>query len=179
MAIKNMDGTWRKMVIDRRARVNDPSAIVIALLKQLREQLFIQSLKLQKMENQTLKIVREFVTAVQQGDQQKLGVLLHPDVKWHQPGSNRLSGLKQSNMEVFGMVGGMYEISQGTLALTDIKFVAVNGDSAACLLHFQARRPGALLDVDNVDVYKVKDGQIVAATIYSADIDQENIFWGN
>jgi ketosteroid isomerase-like protein len=130
------------------------------------------------MENQTLKIVREFVTAVQQGDQATLGALLHPDIQWHQPGNNRLSGIKRSNMEVFQMVGGMYEVSQGTLALTDIKFVAVNGNSAACLLHFKAQRAGATLDVDNVDVYTVENGQIVEAKIYSEDIGQEDVFWG-
>jgi uncharacterized protein len=131
------------------------------------------------MENQTLKIVRQFVTAVQQGDQATLGALLHPSVKWHQPGSNRLSGTKLSNMEVFQMVGGMYEVSQGTLSLTDIKFIAGNGNSAACLLHFKAQRPGATLDVDNVDVYTVENGQIIEARIYSEDIGQEDVFWGN
>lgn len=130
------------------------------------------------MENQTLKIVREFVTAVQQGDQATLGALLHPAIKWHQPGDNRLAGTKHSNMEVFQMVGGMFEVSQNTLSLSDVRFIAVNGNNAACLLHWKAKRPGATLDVDNVDVYTVENGQIIEATIYSEDIGQENVFWG-
>jgi hypothetical protein len=76
------------------------------------------------------------------------------------------------------MVGGMFEVSQNSFALTDVKILAVNGNSAACVLHFKATRPGAVLDTDNIDVYTVEGGQIVSARIYATDIDQENIFWG-
>ena len=37
---------------------------------------------------------------------------------------------------------------------------------------------GNSLDVDNIDVYRVEDGKIVKATIYSADLQQENLCWG-
>ena len=131
------------------------------------------------MENQAMKIVSRFVTAVQQGDQETIADLLHPEIQWHQPGKNRFSGTKNSSNEVFQMVGGMFEISENTFALTDIKFLGLNGDTVASVLHFKASRPNAVLDVDNIDVYKVKDGKIVSATIYSDDIDQENSFWGN
>ncbi|WP_212000266.1 nuclear transport factor 2 family protein [Chitinophaga sp. HK235] len=131
------------------------------------------------MENQTLAVVKDFVTAVQQVNLEKLGALLHPDITWEQPGSNRFSGTKKSSGEVFQMVGGMFEVSQNTMALTDIKSITVNGDQAAVLLHWKASRPGATLDTDNVDVYTVKDGQIVAAKVYAADLAQEDHFWGN
>lgn len=130
------------------------------------------------MENQTVKTAREFLEAVQNGDQAKLGALLHPDIKWHQPGNNHLSGTKQSNMEVFQMVGGMFAVSLNSLVLKEIKSITANGNQAACVLHWKAQRPGAVLDVDNVDVYTVENGQIVEATVYSADISQEDHFWG-
>ncbi|RBL94247.1 nuclear transport factor 2 family protein [Chitinophaga flava] len=131
------------------------------------------------MENQTLAVVKDFVTAVQQVNLEKLGALLHPDITWEQPGNSRFSGTKKSSGEVFQMVGGMFEVSQNTMALTDIKSITVNGDQAAVLLHWKASRPGATLDTDNVDVYTVKDGQIVAAKVYAADLAQEDHFWGN
>jgi ketosteroid isomerase-like protein len=130
------------------------------------------------MENQTLQVVSAFVNAVQHMDTEKLGALLHPSVQWDQPGSNRFSGIKQSSAEVFQMVGGMFEVSQNSFALTDVKILAVNGNSAACALRFKATRPGAVLDTDNIDVYTVEGGQIVAARIYATDLEQENAFWG-
>lgn len=131
------------------------------------------------MRNQALNAVNEFLTAVQKGDNQKLGALLHPDVKWEQPGNNKLSGNKRNITEVFQMVGGMFEASANTLALTDIKVLAVNGNSVAALIHWKATAPGGkVLDVDNIDVYTVENGQIVHAKIYTADAEMEDTFWG-
>lgn len=76
------------------------------------------------------------------------------------------------------MVGGMFEMTANTLALTEVKVLAVNGNSVACLLHCKAAHsPGNSLDVDNIDVYRVEGGKIVKTTIYSADLQQENLFW--
>ncbi|MEH6309143.1 nuclear transport factor 2 family protein, partial [Olivibacter sp. CPCC 100613] len=99
-------------------------------------------------------------------------------VKWNQPGANRFSGLKQSSNEVFEMVGGMFEISRNTLSLAAIQTIAINGNQASVLLRWTAGQPGDGLDVENVDVYTVKDGKIVEVTVYSADLKHENAFWG-
>jgi ketosteroid isomerase-like protein len=130
------------------------------------------------MENQTLQVVSAFVNAVQHMDTKKLAALLHPSVQWDQPGTNRFSGIKHSSAEVFQMVGGMFEVSQNSFALAEVKILAVNGNSAACALRFKANRPGAILDTDNIDVYTVENGQIVSVRIYATDIEQENTFWG-
>ncbi|MGZ3812558.1 MAG: nuclear transport factor 2 family protein [Mucilaginibacter sp.] len=131
------------------------------------------------MENEPKKVVAEFLTAVQHGDNAKLAAILHPGVEWSQPGSNRLSGIKKSNTEVFQMVGKMFELSDRTLRLTDFKAISVNGNRVACLLHWNAAQPtGSVLDVDNIDVYTVENGQITKAEIFSADIAKEDQFWG-
>lgn len=134
--------------------------------------------KTKTMENQAKRVVSEFLTAVQTGDQAKLAASLHPNVEWNQPGSNRFSGTKKSSTAVFQMVGGMFELTANTLALTDVKVLTVNGNQVACLIHWEAAQPtGVVLDVDNIDVYTVENGKIVSATIYSADIAQEDHFW--
>lgn len=133
-----------------------------------------------EMETQAMQVVSEFLTAVQQGNQAKLAASIHPDIEWNQPGSNRFSGTKKSSAEVFQMVGGMFEATSNTLALTDIKVLTANSNSVACLVHWKAAQPnGGTLDVDNIDVYTVENGQIVKAKVYSADITQENEFWMN
>ena len=130
------------------------------------------------MEAQSMQVVREFLTAVQQGNQAKLASLIHPAIEWNQPGSNRFSGMKRSNTEVFQMVGGMFAATNNSLALTDVKVLTANGNSVACLVHWKAVQPnGGILDVDNIDVYTVANGQITSAKVYSADVVQEDNFW--
>jgi len=130
------------------------------------------------MENEAKAVVTEFLTAVQNGNNEKLAALLSPGIKWEQPGNNQVSGLKTSAGEVFQMVGKMFELSDNSLRLAAIKSVTVNGSEVACLLNWTASRGnGDELDVDNVDVYKVNNGQIVNAKIFTADIESENKFW--
>lgn len=131
------------------------------------------------MENEAKKTVTEFLTAVQQGDTQKLAALIHPDVEWSQPGNNRVSGTKRSSAEVFQMVGKMFELSDNTLMLTGVKSIGVNGNSVACLVHWNANQSsGGILDVDNIDVYTVENGKITRANIFTADQEKEDSFWG-
>ncbi|MFD2932604.1 nuclear transport factor 2 family protein [Spirosoma flavum] len=130
------------------------------------------------METQAMQVVSDFLTAVQQGNQAKLAASLHPNVEWDQPGSNRFSGTKKSSTEVFKMVGGMFDVSDNSLALTDVKVLTANGNSVACLVHWKAVQPnGGILDVDNIDVYTVEKGQIIKAKVYSANVAQEDNFW--
>ncbi|GAB3914736.1 hypothetical protein GCM10028803_60610 [Larkinella knui] len=132
------------------------------------------------MEKGAIKVVSTFLAAVQKGDNATVAASLHPNIEWSQPGSNRFSGPKKSSTEVFQMVGGMLEVSAGTLALTDVKVTAANGNTVACVVHWKAVKPtGVVLDVDNIDVYTVENGQIVKAKVYSADLAQEDDFWLN
>lgn len=130
------------------------------------------------MKNQATQVVSTFLKAVQTGDQATLAASLHGNIEWNQPGTNAFSGIKRSKEAVFQMVGGMFSLTENTMRLTDIKVLAENGNEIACLLHWTAARPtGEVLAVDNIDVYTVKDGQIIKAQVFSADIEQENRFW--
>lgn len=76
------------------------------------------------------------------------------------------------------MIGGMTKASAGSLRLTNFDRLSVNANRAACIVHWKAvHEAGAWLDVDNIDVYTVRNGQITEAVIYSADIRQEDAFW--
>lgn len=130
------------------------------------------------MENNSLSVVTAFIAAVKVFDFEKVATLLHPQVQWEQPGDNRFSGLKKSMEEVFGMCGGMFEVSEKTLSLAEVKSYAVNGDAVAVNLVWKATRADQTLDVENVDVYTVQDGKITAVTVFTADEQQENSFWG-
>ena len=130
------------------------------------------------MENQAKTIVTEFLTAVQTGNNAQLATLLSPAIQWEQPGNNLVSGIKNSAAEVFGMVGKMFEVSQNSLRLTEIKSVTVNGNEVACLLQWQASKSdGTKLNVENIDVYTVSNGEIVSAKVFTSDVEAENSFW--
>lgn len=132
------------------------------------------------MKNEATQVVTEFLSAVKRVDTEMLGSLLHEDVEWKQPGNNSISGLKRSRSEVFQMVGKMFELSANTVKLTDIKSISANGNRVACLLHWNATRPaGAVLNIDNIDVYTVEDGKIIKAEVFTVDEAAENEFWGN
>jgi ketosteroid isomerase-like protein len=131
------------------------------------------------MKNDAKSVVMDFLTAVQQGNNGKIDSLLSDKVEWIQPGNNRISGLKKSKLEVFQMVGQMFELSANSLKLTEIKSLTVNGNRVACLLHWNGIQPqGGILDVDNIDVYTVEHGQITEAEIFSANVTGEDKFWG-
>lgn len=130
------------------------------------------------MENQAKTIVTEFLSAVQTGNNAQLATLLSANIQWEQPGDNLVSGMKKSAADVFSMVGKMFEVSGNSLRLTDIKSVTVKGNEVACLLQWQASKPdGTKLDVENIDVYTVNNGQIVSAKVFTSDIEAENSFW--
>ncbi|GAB2597064.1 nuclear transport factor 2 family protein [Spirosoma areae] len=125
-----------------------------------------------------MQVVQEFLTAVQTHNGEKMVALLHPNVKWNQPGKNRFAGQKSSRDDVLQMAGGMQEVAEKTLTLTSVKTVSANGNQVACLVHWKAVQPnGGILDVDNIDVYTVENGQIVNAMVFSADVAQEDSFW--
>lgn len=129
---------------------------------------------------ESLKIVNEFLVAVQTGDHEKVNTLVDNDIRWEQPGNNQFSGTKNSLKEVYEMVGGMSHLSNHTLKLTSVRTLAVNDNKVAALVHWDANKPnGEKLDIDNIDVYTVTNGKIVHAIIYSADLEKENKFWAN
>ena len=130
------------------------------------------------MTNEAKQVATEFLNAVQQINTEKIGLLLHPDVIWSQPGNNSISGIKQSSAEVFQMVGNMFELSANTLKLAEIKSITVNSNKVACLLSWKAVKPsGEVLDVDNIDEYTVEDGKITHVEVFTADEAQEDKFW--
>ncbi len=133
----------------------------------------------QSLHSEEVTVATEFLTAVSTHNGEVTHRLLDEHVIWNQPGNNALSGNKKSASEVFAMSKTMHRLSQGTLALKDFKVLGVNGNQVVFQLHFTAARPeGAVLDVQNTDVYTIANGKIVQAQVFSADLAQEDYFWG-
>ncbi len=86
--------------------------------------------------------------------------------------------MKEGAGAVNAMIGRMMEISQGSFELALTAPPMGNGELVAASIHFSARREGAVLDQDGVDLLKVVDGQIVEAWLFSSDQPGEDNFWG-
>ena len=80
------------------------------------------------MEQEILSVVRDFVNALKQGNQARLAELLDPNIVWYQPGKNKFSGVIKGKENVLAMVGGMFEVSQGTFQLSEIKWLTPNAN---------------------------------------------------
>ena len=142
---------------------------------------FIASVQAEEksVEQAALNVVSGFLKAVQQGDQAGLKLFLDPDVVWHEPGNNRFSGVQKGRAAALAMIGGMYEVSQGSLQLSEIKWLTANGNQVAALLHFKANRPGATMEINCIDVYTVKNGKIVGLRTFTDDQKMEDAFFGS
>jgi ketosteroid isomerase-like protein len=132
-----------------------------------------------EMEKESQRVVIEFLQAVKNRDHEKVVSLLDENVEWHQPGDNRISGIKMGRSSVMKMGKEMSDYTARTFTISEIKNLSANGNSVACILHLEAALPiGSLLDVENIDVYKIKDGKVVEVIVHSTDLEQENNFWG-
>ena len=126
-----------------------------------------------------IETARKYIQAVQSGDQAALGQLLSPDIVWHQPGSNRFSGVQHGAQAVGRMIGGMMEVSNGTFAITRANRFMENGSWVTVELEFEGRRDGLHMLQQGIDLLRVEGGKIVEARLFSSDPRQEDAFWGH
>ena len=124
------------------------------------------------------QVVRTYFDALAAQDFPTVAASLADDVVWHQPGANRFSGVQSGAAAVAAMIGGMTELSEGSFELTVTAPLMVNGETVAARIHFTARRDGATLDQDGVDVLRVDGGRISEVWLFSADQPAEDAFWG-
>jgi uncharacterized protein len=125
-----------------------------------------------------IDIAKAYISAVQAGDQSRLGTIISPEVIWHQPGSNRFSGTHRGMGEVGAMLGKMMEVSKGTFAITRAEHYMANGDWVAITLDFAGEANGKRLEQPGVDLIRIEDGLIVEVRLFSSDQAQEDSFWG-
>jgi ketosteroid isomerase-like protein len=123
------------------------------------------------------EVVQEYFNSLAQGDLQKLGSLLAEDIVWNQPGKGALSKTYRGKAEVFALFGKFMEISQGTFRIDRVDSIMANGNSVAATLHFSAKKPGAAIAMNGVDLMKIEDAKIKEVSLFSQDQAAEDAFW--
>jgi ketosteroid isomerase-like protein len=122
-------------------------------------------------------VVRQYFDALVAKDFAAVAASLADDIVWHQPGENRFSGVHRGSDAVNAMIGGMMTVSEGTFELGLTADPMANGDLVAASIHFGAKRDGAEMSLDGIDVLRVGGGKITEVWLYSADQKAEDAFW--
>jgi ketosteroid isomerase-like protein len=126
---------------------------------------------------ETERVLRAAATAMTTGDMGGLSALFADDVVVHVPGTNQLSGDHKGKEAAFTAYMGK------VMALTNGDFVfephdiAGSEDHAAGIYRYRATRDGTTLEWRHVNVYHVRDGQIVEIWQHPFDFERWNEFW--
>ncbi|MCS3842996.1 nuclear transport factor 2 family protein [Microbacterium sp. AK031] len=123
-------------------------------------------------------VAATYFDALGRGDFATVMAQFSDDVVWHQPGSNRFSGVHEGHKGVGALLGGMAEASEGTFALVVTGSAMVNGEMVAVPVRFSGTRVDAAMDMAGVDLLTVRDGKIVEVHLFSEDAASEDSFWG-
>src|SRR3989304_193111 len=84
-------------------------------------------------EHPNAALIRAGYQAFAAGDMGKVGELFSPDIVWHAPGSNPLSGDQVGAEAVFANFGKLFELTAGTFG-QEIHDVVANADHVVVLV---------------------------------------------
>ena len=121
--------------------------------------------------------VRQFYTALAQGDFETVGALLSDDLVWHQPGKGTLSGIYNGKQNVFTHFGRMAQLSNGTFAIDQVDYVTENSDLVVAAVGFAVSANGHSMQMTGVDLFRFENEQIKEVWLFSERIDEEDRFW--
>jgi ketosteroid isomerase-like protein len=119
-------------------------------------------------EHPNAALIRAGYEAFAAGDMGKVGELLSPDIVWHAPGSNPLSGDQVGVEAVLANFGKLFELTAGTFG-QEIHDVVANDDHVVALVTQWWEQPHPHRG-GSVHVWHVKDGKATEAWL--ADLDQ-------
>jgi ketosteroid isomerase-like protein len=123
-----------------------------------------------------VEVFKRVYDAFTSGDMDGLAELIAPDVVWHVPGTNVISGEYTSRDAIFGCFNKIFELSAGTYR-PQLHDIVANDQHTVALMHVTARRGDKKLDQDYAFISHIRAGQI--AELWEAWIDGTawNEFW--
>ena len=105
------------------------------------------------------EVFKQVYVAFTGGNMNRLGELIAPDVVWHVPGTNLISGTYTSREAIFGCFGKMFDMTEGSYR-PELHAILADDDHTVALMLATARRGGKTLDQDYAFVCHIRDGQI-------------------
>lgn len=122
-------------------------------------------------------VVRRALAAVDHRDVTTLQGLLHPDIKWHDLGSNNpLGGTYEGVGAVMTFFAKTFEMTGDTLHIALHDVTSSEGHVVA-LVRLTGRREGKSLDDKSLFVVHVKDDKVFEVYSYAEDQPSTDDFW--
>jgi hypothetical protein len=102
--------------------------------------------------------------------------LAAPDIVWHVPGHNPVSGLYTGRDEYFNLMPSrMAPLTQWDFELGN---VMVNGDHVVATFHMQGERNGKKIDLDGAHIFRLDaEGRIAEGWGFASDQDALDDFF--
>lgn len=126
-----------------------------------------------------LELVKSYFEALKNGKIEEAFSFFADNVKWHQPGNNKFSGIKNGISEISVMLGGMMEDTSGNFAVIPNGSIMKNADLVAVPVKFSGKKEnGKVIDMTGIDLFEVIGGKIKKVWLFSDNQDIEDDFWG-
>ena len=124
-----------------------------------------------------LDVFNAYNDALIAGDFEAVFATMADDIVWHQPGKSKVSG-KVVGKEVLGAHLAQFGAStNGTFRILT-NWVSANDDLVAANVTFKAERDnGDNLDMNGIDLFRIKEGKIVEVWLFSSDQAKEDEYW--
>jgi uncharacterized protein len=113
--------------------------------------------------------LRDGYAAFAKGDFAVLDDLFADDLLWHTGGRSQVAGDYRGREAVYGLVGKLMEITEGSFRL-DLHAVFADDEHGVALLAATASRGGRSITVNEAHVFHLRDGKVVE--FWDATTDQ-------
>jgi len=124
------------------------------------------NLKMDQSSHPHLTLINDFFQAYASNDEQAIGKVLDPEIKWHIPGSHQLSGTKTGIEEVLAF---FKELEKGAFKAEPIA-TGVNGDYVVdCHRNWSELEGDDKFEAMSCLLWKIEDGRIVEVFNFPQD----------
>ena len=128
-------------------------------------------------EHPNATLVRRLFEAFERKDAFVLRELFAADATWCVGGASRLAGIHHGRREIIRFLGSLPRLTDGTYASRLIDVLA-SDERAAVLYRATGAREGRTLDIDQLLLFTVRDGCVVAVLAFPSDQRAFDAFWG-
>ena len=122
-------------------------------------------------------VVRRIFDAFAQKQGFALRDLFAPDAVWTVPGDGTMAGVYRGRESIFRFLGRLPKETGGTYGSRLVDVLA-SDDRAAALYRASGERNGRLLDLDQVLLFRLRDGLVQEVLALPSDPAAFEEFWG-
>lgn len=119
---------------------------------------------------------REIFRCFAEGDALALRAIFADDATWHVPGSSSVAGTYRGRTEIFRFLASLKRRTEGTYTSELIDALGSEG-RAAVLYRASGTRNGITLDIDQVLLFTLRDGEVTEVMALPSDPEAFERFW--